>query len=92
MEEGVSAADDTSKSMLEAAGLAEEMNNLIGDIANYTKQQAEAAEEISHGIDQIAIVVQSNVTSAESSAAASEELSSQAAVLRELVSRFRLKK
>ena len=49
------------------------------------------AEEISHGIEQIAIVVQRNVGSAQSSAAASEELSSQAATLRDLVSKFRLK-
>ncbi len=91
MEEGVSAADDTAKSMLAAAGLAEEMDSLISGIADYTKQQAATAEEISHGIDQIAIVVQGNVNTAESSAAASEELSGQAAALKELVSRFRLK-
>ena len=91
MEEGVIAADDTAKSMLSAAGLAEEMDNLVSGIADYTKQQAVTAAEISHGIDQIAVVVQNNVATAESSAAASEELSGQAASLRELVSRFRLK-
>ncbi len=92
MEEGVSAADDTAQSMLAAVGLAEEMDSLIGSIAEYAKQQAVTAEEIRHGIDQIAIVVQNNVNSAESSAAASEELSGQAATLKELVSRFRLKR
>lgn len=91
MEEGVRAADDTAKSMLSAAGMAEEMDGLVGGIAEYTKQQAVTAEEISHGIDQISIVVQSNVNTAESSAAASQELSSQAAALKELVSRFQLK-
>ena len=92
MEEGVSAADDTAKSMLKSAQLAEEMDSLVGGIAEYTQQQAVTAEEISHGISQIAVVVQNNVSTAESSAAASEELSGQAAALRELVSRFRLKK
>lgn len=92
MEEGVVAADDTANSMLSAAKLAEEMDTLIGGIADYTKQQAVTAAEISHGIDQIAIVIQNNVASAESSAAASEELSGQASALRELVSRFRLKR
>ncbi len=92
MEEGVAAADDTARSMLAAAGMAEEMDSLIGGIADYTKQQAVIAEEISHGINQIAVVVQSNVDMAESSAAASEELSSQAAALKELVARFQLKK
>ncbi len=91
MEEGVIAADDTAKSMLSAAEMAEEMDKLIGGIADYTKEQAVTAEEISHGIDQISIVVQSNVDTAESSAAASEELAGQAAALRELVSKFHLK-
>lgn len=91
MEEGVHAADDTVRSMMAAVGLAEKMGNLIDDIADNTAQQATMASEISHGIDQISIVVQSNVDTAESSAAASEELSSQAATLKELVSRFRLK-
>lgn len=92
MEEGVSAADDTAESMLSAAGLAEKMDDLIGSIADHTKQQAVTASEISHGIDQIAVVVQNNVSTAESSAAASEELSAQAAALREMVSGFRLKR
>ncbi len=67
------------------------MDQLICGIADYTKQQADIAEDISHGIEQISIVVQSNVDTAESGAAASEELSGQAAALKELVSRFRLK-
>lgn len=91
MEEGVSTAEDTANSMLAAAGLAEDMDSLINGIAEYTKQQTATAEEISHGVDQISVVVQNNVNSAESSAAASEELSSQAAALEELVSKFRLK-
>lgn len=91
MEQGVIAADDTAQSMLAAAEMAEEMDQLICGIADYTKQQADIAEDISHGIEQISIVVQSNVDTAESGAAASEELSGQAAALKELVSRFRLK-
>lgn len=92
MEEGVTAADDTVRSMLSAVNLAEKMDNLIVDIADNIKQEASMTEEISHGIDQISIVVQNNVDTVESSAAASEELSGQADMLRELVSRFRLKR
>ncbi len=91
MDEGVAAADDTADSMLSVAKLADDMDTLVGAIADYTKQQSVTAAEISHGVDQIAVVVQTNVSVAESSAAASEELSGQAASLRELVSRFRLK-
>ena len=92
MEVGVRAADDTMKSMSTAVGLAEKMGSLIDDIAENTRQEASMATEISHGIDQIAVVVQSNVDTAESSAAASEELSAQADLLRELVAKFRLKR
>lgn len=91
MEEGVAVADDTAQSMLAAAQLAEKMGRLIDDIAENTTQQTVTAQEISHGIDQIAVVVQTNVDAAESSAAASEQLSGQADALRELVARFRIK-
>ena len=91
MKEGANAADDTVQSMLAAVELADKMGGLIDDIADNTKQQAALAAEISRGIDQIAVVVQSNVDTAESSAAASEELSGQADTLRELVARIQLK-
>lgn len=92
MEDGVVAADDTAKSLLRAAGLADDMDGLIGGIASHTKQQAVSVGDISHGIEQISIVVQNNVGTAESSAAASEELTGQAAALKEMVSRFKLKR
>ena len=92
MEEGVKAAQDTSASMLAVVSKAEEMSRLVEGIAAYTQEQAANAGEITQGIQQIASVVQTNVATAESSAAASEELSSQAAILKELVSKFRLKK
>ena len=91
MEEGINAADDTAQSMLAAAGLAEEMDTLISGIVDDTKQQTAITEEINRGIDQISIVVQQNVGTAESSAAAGEELSAQATLLKELVSRFQLR-
>jgi methyl-accepting chemotaxis protein len=42
-------------------------------------------------VDQISSVVQTNSATAEESAAASEELSGQAQILKSLVGRFRLK-
>ena len=71
--------------------LADEVNKLIEGIAEYSAKQAEATEEVIRGIDQISGVVQSNLATAEKSASASEELSGQANMLRELVSKFRLK-
>ena len=91
MDEGVHAAQNTAQSMMAVANRADEMSNLITGIADYTKEQAENTAEITHGIEQISTVVQNNVSTAEASAAASEELSGQAAMLKELVARFRLK-
>lgn len=90
MDEGVHAAQDTADSMLKVVSQADEMNNLIDGIANYTRQQEADTAEITRGIDQISTVVQTNVATAEQSASASEELSGQAIKLRELVARFRL--
>ena len=91
VEEGSSAAEDTAASMMAVVAQADEVNKLIEGIAEYSAKQAEATEEVIRGIDQISGVVQSNLATAEKSASASEELSGQANMLRELVSKFRLK-
>ena len=67
------------------------MSELITNIAEYTRQQASNTAEITNGIGQISSVVQNNVATAEASAAASEQLSGQATMLKEMVARFRLK-
>ena len=90
MDEGVQAARDTANSVLQVVAHAEEMGQLIDGIADYTRQQDANAAQITRGIEQISVVVQNNVATSEASAAASEELSGQAAMLRELVARFRL--
>jgi methyl-accepting chemotaxis protein len=91
MEEGVQAAEETEKSILAVVAQADEMSELITNIAEYTRQQASNTAEITNGIGQISSVVQNNVATAEASAAASEQLSGQATMLKEMVARFRLK-
>ena len=91
MAEGAQAAHDTSEAMLAVVARADEMSRLIDGIAAYTQEQSANTQQITQGVKQISSVVQTNVATAESSAAASEELSSQAAILKELVSKFRLK-
>lgn len=91
VEEGMSLANDTAASLLEVVELAEQVTKLIDGIAQYSAQQAQATEAVIGGIDQISNVVQSNMATAEKSAAASEELSGQANMLRDLVAKFRLR-
>ena len=91
VEEGMSIANDTTTSLLEVVELAEQVTKLIDGIAQYSARQAEATEAVISGIDQISSVVQSNMATAEKSAAASEELSGQANMLKDLVANFRLR-
>ena len=90
-EAGPGLALETAASMMAVVERAKEVTDLIDGIAEYSTKQAEATEEVIRGIDQISDVVQSNMSTAEKSAAASEELSGQSNMLKDLVSRFRLK-
>ena len=65
------------------------VNDSMAEIAVASDNQAQAAAQITEGINQIAGVVESNSATSEESAAASEELSKQADKLKGLVGRFR---
>lgn len=64
------------------------ISELIGNIAHDTNTQAELMAQVTTGIEQVATVVQTNSATSEESAAASEELSSQANVLKDVISAF----
>lgn len=66
--------------------------NMMIQIANASKEQAENAQSIRENINEISIVVQNNSASAEESSATSEELNSQSQILTELVNKFILYK
>ena len=92
MENGVSYADQTARSLAEIVEASKAVSDRIGEIASDTKEQAASISQVTIGIEQISGVVQSNSATAEQSAAASEELSGQAEMLKELVGKFRLRK
>lgn len=66
--------------------------NFLEEIALASREQAQAVEQVTQGLDQIDQVTQANTASAEESASASEELSSQAQELQRMISQFKLKK
>lgn len=62
----------------------------INDIATTYHAQAGKLSEIARGVDQISSVIQTNSATAQESAAASEELSGQASMMREQLSHFKV--
>ena len=69
---------------------ASDVLNIIGNISESSREQAEAVSQVGAGLGQISSVVQSNSAVSEETAAAAEELTSQAELLRQLVSYFKL--
>lgn len=66
-------------------------NNDIGVIADAVRDETEAITQINQGIGQIAEVTQTNSASSEEAAAVSAELFTQARLLQEQTSAFKLK-
>lgn len=91
VENGTRIVNESAESIVETSASAEKAVSSIGEISEGSKHQAESAKQVSLGIDQISSVIQTNSATAQQSAAASEELSSQAAMLKNLVSTFKLK-
>ncbi len=88
---GSGIAGRTAASLVENATVTGEAIELIEKIAKASNEQATSIAHISQGVEQISSVVQTNAATAEQSAAASEELSGQSDLLKDLISKFKLK-
>ena len=87
---GSGIAQTTAKELDEIVTSANEVLEIINNIAASSDEQAAAVGQVSEGLDQISGVVQSNSAVSEETAAAAQELNSQAELLQELVSYFKL--
>lgn len=92
VETGTKIADETAASLVEIRNEIEKVTGLVGNIARASNDQATEIAQITQGIEQVSTVVQTNSATAEESAAASEELSGQAEMLKQMVGAFKLKK
>ena len=90
--QGTQIADATARQLENVVTGAHGIVETINGIAADAQTQAGAVEQIQDQIGQIASVVQTNSSTAEESAATSQELNAQANVLRQLVKTFRLRK
>lgn len=92
VDKGMNIAEDTAKALVDIVAGVSKAADLVADIAYASNEQATAISQINEGIFQVSQVTQNNTATAEESAAASEEMTSQAQMLKEMVSRFRLRR
>jgi len=90
VESGSIIAESTSQSLDIIVKNAGEVLSIVNDISRASKEQAEAIEQVSIGLSQISQVVHNNSAVSEEAAAAAEELDSQAEMLQQLMSYFKL--
>ena len=88
---GTQIADETAQALLQAVNDVNEMTGIIGLISEASSDQAYSISQVIEGINQISNVVQTNSATAQESAAASEELSGQSQLMKNLVGKFKLK-
>lgn len=84
-------ADKTASALNKSAQETMSAVTLIDRIAEASQDQATAIVQINQGVEQISSVVQTNAATAEQSAAASQELSGQSNLLKQSVSKFKLR-
>ena len=89
--QGTQIADATGRQLESVVTGAHEIVETINGIAADTQIQAKAVEQIQNEMGQITSVVQTNSSTAEESAATSQELSTQASTLKQLVRTFHLR-
>lgn len=91
VQNGFELAEDTAASSRQIHTKLQQLTGDMDEIDRTSASETAAVGRIRHGIAQVSSVVQTNSATAEESAAASEELSGQAALLREEVGKFHLK-
>ncbi|MEF2146169.1 MAG: methyl-accepting chemotaxis protein [Desulfovibrionaceae bacterium] len=90
VENGSRIANQTGEALERIVAAAAKAADLVQEIAQANKDQAESIAQINQGLNQVEQVTQANTASAEETASAAEQLSSQANWLRSVLGRFRV--
>lgn len=90
VENGRKIANETDNALAEVVSGIDNVSELLFHITEASSKQFDANRQVTENINLISEVVQTNSATAEECAAASEELASQAQLLKELVSHFKL--
>jgi methyl-accepting chemotaxis protein len=90
--EGTRIVLETSEVFAEIEKNGRKTNNLLDEIATASHEQAQGISQVNIGISQIDTTTMQNTSNAEETAAASQEMQSQANNVQKLLTRFKLKK
>ena len=88
--EGADVVNKVTESLEQTTVLAGGVSKLMDQVTEAVESQTTAIAQITEGIDQISAVVQTNSATSEECAAASEELSSQANIMHQLMAEFKV--
>ena len=88
--EGADVVGKVTDSLERTTVLAGDVVRLMDQVTEAVENQTTAISQITEGIDQISAVVQTNSATSEECAAASEELSSQANIMHQLMAEFQV--
>ncbi len=91
VDEGTQIANETAQKLSVIIDAAKETSELINKISEASGTQATAVEQVNEGINQISSVVQANSAASEENAATSEELNSQAQIVKQMLKDLKLK-
>ncbi|MGX8702426.1 methyl-accepting chemotaxis protein [Caproiciproducens sp.] len=88
---GTVIADETAKYLLHAVKSTKAVSEIVEHISKASVRQSDAIEQVNRDVERISSVIQTNSATAEESAAASEELSGQAQIMKALAEQFQLR-
>lgn len=91
VDKGAEIANVTAQSLMRVVESAGAVTMVVDKISDAATGQANSLTQVTKGVDQISCVVQKNSATAEESAAASEELTGQAQMLKNLAGQFKLR-
>ncbi len=90
IQEGTKMAEVTAMDLNEVMSNTKESVNRMVSIAESSQIKITQIREVTEGVNQIAVVVEMNSATAEETAASSQEQSSQAEILRNMIERFKI--
>ncbi|SHJ56855.1 Methyl-accepting chemotaxis protein [Hathewaya proteolytica DSM 3090] len=89
---GVLILDSTVDSIGNVKESAQQVSILVNEISDAVQNQSTSINELVNGVDQLSATIQTNSSTSEETAAASEELTSQADLLKDRINSITLKK